>query len=227
MSDNMKIWDAVSRPPDKALKPIRGGRLTGKSDINPQWRYQAMTAQFGPCGIGWRYTIDKLWTEPGVDGVVFAFAQVSVQVKDGGEWSAPIPGIGGHKMIEAEKSGLYCNDECFKMATTDALGVALKMLGVAAEIYLGNYDGSKYLTPPAEEVRQQAELKARATASVKQVGMSILDAAAQKGIEALALAWKTLTQAQREACLPEKDAFKIQAQAVDAARKDGNHAPVG
>lgn len=39
------------------------------------------------------------------------------------------------------------------MATTDALSVAMKMLGVAAEIYLGNFDGSKYKTSasPTEE----------------------------------------------------------------------------
>jgi len=42
------------------------------------------------------------------------------------------------------------------MAVTDALSVALKMLGVAADIYLGRWDGSKYA---AEEKPYQPEEK--------------------------------------------------------------------
>jgi hypothetical protein len=148
---NMKIWNAVSRPPATALKTIEAGRLRNKSDINPQWRYQQMTEQFGPCGIGWKYTIEKLWTEPGADGEVFAFALVNVCVRDGYHWSDPIPGIGGHKLQEKEKGGIHNNDEGYKMATTDVLSVALKMLGVAAEIYLGNWDGSQYRAAPISD----------------------------------------------------------------------------
>ena len=142
---NMEIWDRLKQPPKAALKAIVAGRLKGKTDINPQWRLQAMTEQFGPCGKGWSYRIEALWTEPGIDGQVFAFAQVSVRVGD----SEPIPGIGGSMLIAKESGGLHHNDEAFKMATTDALSVALKALGVAADIYLGLWDGSKYKDAPA------------------------------------------------------------------------------
>ena len=47
--------------------------------------------------------------------------------------------------MTAEKSGPHVSDEAFKMALTDALSVALKMIGVAADIYLGLFDGSKYV----------------------------------------------------------------------------------
>ena len=152
--DNLSLWDAVKRPPESALKQIRGGRLVGMTDINPQWRYQAITEQLGPCGVGWKYTIDRYWLEPGTDGQMAAFAQVSVSVRlpivvsgDGRAevmWSEPVPGIGGSMLIAQEKSGLRTNDEAYKMATTDALSVALKMLGVGADIYMGRWDGSKY-----------------------------------------------------------------------------------
>ena len=144
---NLDYWEKFSRPPLTALKQIGGGRLRGKTDINPQWRLQAMTEAFGPCGIGWKYTIDKLWTEQGTDGQVCAFALVSVYVRSEfheSGYSDPVPGIGGSMLIEKEKSGLYTSDEAYKMAVTDALSVAFKSLGVAAEIYLGNFDGSKY-----------------------------------------------------------------------------------
>lgn len=149
---NTRYWDQFKCPPQSALKPIQAGRLKGKSDINPQWRMQAMTEVFGPVGIGWTYTIDRLWTEPGSDGQVCAFALVSVRIKDNGEWSEPVPGIGGSMLIEKESRGLYTSDEAFKMATTDALSVAMKAFGVAAEVYLGNLNGSKYnqTAPPQQ-----------------------------------------------------------------------------
>ena len=57
MSDNLSIYNALKQPPKEALRAIQGGRLAGKTDINPQWRYKALTEQFGPCGIGWKYEI--------------------------------------------------------------------------------------------------------------------------------------------------------------------------
>lgn len=147
-STPMKLWNALARPPVTALKEIKGGRLSGMTDVNPQWRYQAMTEHFGMCGVGWKYEIDKLWTEPGADGEVLGFAQVSVRVRLDGTWSDSIIGLGGNHLITKEKGGLHNNDECWKMAVTDALSAALKMLGVAADIYAGRWDGSKFKDEP-------------------------------------------------------------------------------
>ena len=159
--NNLEIWNKFNKPPLTALKKISGGRMNNKTDINPVWRMQVMTETFGPCGVGWRYTIDKLWLEPGTEEQVCAFALVTVFVKQGGGWSEPIPGIGGSMLVEKTKSGPYTSDEAYKMAVTDALSVAFKSLGVAAEIYLGNFDGSKYLNQPKEESPDIAELTAK------------------------------------------------------------------
>ncbi len=103
-----------------------------------------MTEQFGLCGIGWKFEISKLWTEDGANGEKLSFAQVAVFVKDGDKWSEPIVGIGGSRLVTSEKGKLVSNDEGYKMAVTDAFSTALKMLGVAADIYAGLWDGSKY-----------------------------------------------------------------------------------
>lgn len=142
-TSNTQLWDKLRRPPKTALKQIKGGRLSGMTDVNPQWRYQAMTAAFGPCGDGWKYEIVKVWTEQAGD-LALSFAHVNLYVRYAEAWSAPIPGIGGSSMIAKEKGGLHVSDECYKMAITDALSVAMKMLGVAADIYAGLWDGSKY-----------------------------------------------------------------------------------
>lgn len=143
--ETMKLWDAVKQPPESALKKIGGGRLKGMTDISPQWRYEAITKQFGPCGLGWFYTITKTWTEDGNAGEICVFAEVSLQVC---QFSHAVTGIGGSKLIMSESSGLRTNDEAYKMAVTDALSVAFKMLGFGANIYAGKSEGSgsKYPT---------------------------------------------------------------------------------
>jgi len=154
----MRYWDKLKQPPSWAIKAITGGRLKGKSDINPQWRYQAMTELFGPCGVGWKYTINRVWSEPGSAGQIFAFAEISLYIKEGDNWSEPVPGIGGSMLVEMEKEGLHSSDEGYKMAVTDALSVALKMLGVAADIYAGKWDGSKYRDAGGPDTTKQSGL---------------------------------------------------------------------
>lgn len=52
-----------------------------------------------------------------------------------GKWSQPISGTGGSRLATNERSGVYVSDECYKMATTDALSVACKNLGIGADVY--------------------------------------------------------------------------------------------
>lgn len=148
--DAKEIYKSLSQPPASALRQIMAGDLKGKTDINPQWRYEAMTQTFGLVGLGWKYEIQKLWTEPGANGETLAFAQVAVFVRDpdSKEWSDAIVGIGGSKLVNKFTNGPKSNDEGYKMAVTDAFSTSLKMLGVAADIYAGRWDGSKYSNNP-------------------------------------------------------------------------------
>lgn len=187
--NSMETWNKISKPPLTALKPISAGRLKGKSDINPMWRMQAMTELYGPCGTGWKYTIDKLWSESG-DGVQMAsFALVSLYYKIGEYWSEPIPGIGGSMLIEQESKGPHTSDEAYKMAVTDALSVAMKSLGMAAEIYLGNFDGSKYKTSAAtREEKVITETQANGLLSmIQEVGSDVAKFCAYYKIQSVAV----------------------------------------
>lgn len=147
---NMELWNKVSQPPKEALKKISGGRLSGMTDIKPQWRVKRMTEVYGLCGIGWKFEVVKLWVEQGSHEQVFAFADIKLYIKQDDKWSDPIPGNGGNMLVAKEKAGLHSSDEAFKMAITDALSSSMKMIGVASDIYMGNWDGSKYKTPPPE-----------------------------------------------------------------------------
>ena len=154
MSDNMRIYDAVRAVPEEAKRAITAGRLKGKTDINPMWRIKALTEQFGPCGDGWGYTIDRLWIEEGANGEKCAFAMISLwYTQKDGMRSDPVIGIGGNMLVANEKNGLYTSDECYKMALTDAISVACKALGFGADVYWGA-DRTKY-TPQQEPQKPQ------------------------------------------------------------------------
>ena len=141
--NNLEIYEKVRAVPENAQKPIGGGRLKGMTDINPMWRLKSLTEQFGPCGFGWKYEITKQWTEITTPDETAAFININLYVKHNGEWSEAIPGTGGSSLLTMEKNGLYTNDECYKMALTDALSVACKALGMGADIYW-SADNTKY-----------------------------------------------------------------------------------
>jgi hypothetical protein len=151
--DNMKLWNAVKQPPATALKAIGGGRLKGMTDIKPQWRYLAMTEQYGICGIGWKYTVEKLWMEQGSGDQIAAFANILLYIKEDGVWSEGIPGNGGSMFVAKETNGLHTSDEAYKMAITDAMSTAMKLLGFAADVYMGGWTGSKYKDEPKEVIK--------------------------------------------------------------------------
>lgn len=139
---NLDIYEQVREVPKEAQKTITGGRMNGKTDINPMWRIKKLTELFGPCGIGWYYTPIRKWTEPYGEEVA-AFVDIELFVKYEEDWSKPIPGTGGSMFVAKEKSGHYVSDECYKMATTDAISVACKQLGIGADIYW-QADKTKY-----------------------------------------------------------------------------------
>ena len=155
--ENLSIYNAVRQPPKEALRAIGGGRLKGKTDINPMWRIKALTEMFGPCGVGWKIVITNQWIEPGNAGEVSAFCNIDLYVKVDGEWSQPIPGTGGNALVVKEKNGLYTSDECYKMAYTDAISVACKLLGVGADIYW-EADRTKYSQPQAPPAQNEDTL---------------------------------------------------------------------
>ena len=142
--ENMNFYDKWREPPEEALKDFNNGTFSG-TDINSMWRIKMLTEEFGPVGIGWYPQIVRTWSEKAADDEVLAFAEINLYIRDGDKWSAPIPGLGGNKQTAYIKSKEYLknSDECYKMAFTDALGSACKLLGMGANVYWES-DRSKY-----------------------------------------------------------------------------------
>ena len=156
--NNLRIWNLGKKVPTTACKTITGGRLKGFTDIKPQWRYEKLTELFGPCGLGWYTETKRLWIEEGAKGEKTANAEVLLFYKDGDIWSKPVNGVGGSSFIENQSKGPYTNDECFKMAETDAISVCCKVLGIGADIYNG-LPATKYPTIPENKVQTKKEVE--------------------------------------------------------------------
>ena len=155
--NNLAYWDILRAVPNEARKRIQGGKLNGMTDINPVWRLRMLTEIFGPVGFGWNIKEVERWTNE-CAGEVAAFVKVELTICIDGKWSLPIEGTGGSKLC-GKGHGDGINDEAWKMATTDAISVACKSLGMAADIYFekGAYLGTKY------ESTQQPARKPAAT----------------------------------------------------------------
>ena len=153
--ENLEIYEHVRQVPTSAQREIQAGRLKGKTDINPMWRIKALTEQFGPCGIGWKYTITDKRLENGANNEVSAFVDIDLFIKVDGAWSDAIPGTGGSAFVASERNGLYTSDECFKMALTDAISVACKALGFGADVYWAK-DATKYTPRPERQQPNEA-----------------------------------------------------------------------
>ena len=149
-------YNAVKTVPQSALKVIDFGKLKGKYDISPQWRWEILTEVYGMCGVGWYFDIvdtEQVFVE--ATGETMLYVKVNLYIKDGDEWSKPIPGYGGDFLIYKDKNGYHGNDEAFKMAVTDALGTAAKMIGVGADVYRGLQDTK--INAAAEKEKKEKE----------------------------------------------------------------------
>ena len=162
-NSNLSIYERVRCVPKEAKKEIEAGRLKGKNDINPMWRIKKLTEEFGPAGFGWYTEIVRTWTEASESGEMAVFVDIHLFVKKDGEWSKPIYGNGGNRLVANEKkyeNGQqvyipYLDDDAYKKAYTDAISVAAKALGIGADVYFEK-DITKYDSQP-QAVQQQAQ----------------------------------------------------------------------
>ena len=144
-SDNLHIYRQVSNVPEDAQKPSESSWCKTLTEINGMWRIQKLTELFGPCGEGWFTEVTRQERVDFPNGEICVFTDINLYLKDTktGRWSKPIRGTGGNRLVLKNADGLFIDDEAYKKAYTDALGIACKALGFGADIYWGRND-SKY-----------------------------------------------------------------------------------
>jgi hypothetical protein len=154
MTEKTVIWDRLGKTdPSHTKKFSRAGGFKGTA-IKPIYTEHKMTEEFGPCGVGWGIDAPVFTTVPGSDGQVAVYCSVSIWINIDGKVSAPIFGVGGDLVVVKQSAGLRTDDEAFKKAFTDAIGNAMKHLGMSADVHMGLFDDSKYVESLRDEMAE-------------------------------------------------------------------------
>lgn len=215
---NTDLWRLVEKTPPEQTKEITGKPYRGTSP-KPYWLVQRATEVFGPCGIGWGFTIlsDRV-EQGGRDGDRVHIAHIRLWFM-WGDKRGEVEHVGQTMFSGTNKNGLYTDEDAPKKSVTDALVKALSMVGFAGDIFMGRYDDSKYVNELRQEAAQHAPAPAKPT-PVKSSRHSEVEAelvrSAQKGSKVLRAAWESLSKEDRTHFQAAKDRrFKPIADAVD------------
>lgn len=154
MSANLDLWRRVSVTDPKAVKPITGKQYSGNSP-KPYWIVERMTAEFGPCGIGWGFAIQSERMERLSETDVLHIAVVRLWYVLGDK-RGELEQIGQTKAVyEKSKGGLMIDEDAPKKSVTDALVKCASYLGFAGDIFSGRWDDSKYVAEANREWRER------------------------------------------------------------------------
>jgi len=143
--DNTVLWDRLAKTDPKATKEFtRAGGFKGKA-IKPIYTERKMTEVFGPCGTGWGIREPQFTTVNAGDDILVYCTAVVWYERDGKHHD--LVGVGGDVVLKKNRDGrLMADDEAFKKAFTDAVGNAMKHIGMSADVHMGQHDDDKYVT---------------------------------------------------------------------------------
>lgn len=140
--NNLKLWERVEKTNPGHTKQVKLGRAI--TAIDPYQQIKNATAEFGPAGEGWGWSVEQVIT-------VDATKEVAVLVR---VWH----GSNGKFIEHFGQNGMYIDNaqtkvdtDCFKKAVTDGLTKCLSCLGFNADIFLGKFDDNKYVKAMEEE----------------------------------------------------------------------------
>lgn len=207
MSDNLDLWSSVSTTDAKYTKGFtRGGGFKGTA-TNPTWLARQATKTFGPCGIGWGLrVIDERYVD-GADGDVVHVVRVCLWYKWEGE-TGEIEQYGQTQMVGTRKGGQrYTDEEAPKKSITDAMSKCLSLLGFSADIHLGMWDDSKYVSDRQRSSGESdTDAKPKASDQDKAKAKEMMEAC--ETLQELKETWEGLPSHVREAVAATKDEVK-------------------
>ena len=141
------LWKRVCVTDPLAVKPITGKQYSGNSP-KPYWIVERLTDEFGPCGIGWGFSIISERFErfdSGDSSEALHIAAVRFwYVLDGKR--GELEQVGQTRAAYMSSKGRFIVDEdAPKKSVTDALVKCASYLGFAGDIFSGMWDDSKYV----------------------------------------------------------------------------------
>lgn len=175
---NKDLWSRVCVTDPSAVKEITGKQYRGNSP-KPYWIVERLTEEFGPCGIGWGFSIKSERMERLSPDDVLHVAVINFWYLLGDK-VGKIEQVGQTKATYmSSKDKLIVDEDAPKKSVTDALIKCASYIGFAGDIFAGRWDDSKYVAWAAEEwkVRNNPEAAAREArgAELEELALFLVD----------------------------------------------------
>ncbi|WP_165313010.1 hypothetical protein [Vibrio ziniensis] len=162
---NMSLWMKGFKTDLQHVKPDQNGRLS----IKTQYRLMKATEIWGAVGVGWGYKVLREWVDNGapiiMNGAITEYFEQIHKVEiefwymhEGTKVS--FTQYGDTRKLYMARGGYFVHDdEVEKKSLSDALGKAMSMVGICADVYLGTYDGDALLNKTEQMHLANRQLK--------------------------------------------------------------------
>lgn len=215
--NHMELWNKLGKTDPAHVKPFKRAGGFGGTAIKPIYTEQKMTEVFGPAGKGWGMGEPSFQVVQGVNQEILVYCHVSLWWADADGTTRTVYGVGGDKIVSYIKPNEQYkrperwenDDEAFKKAFTDAVGNAMKHIGMSADVHMGLFDDSKYVSelrdefaggPPVGAPPRLSSYRAKMVLNVEGMQQQIREA---KTLEILAN-WQNFFEVEAAAWFPAK-----------------------
>lgn len=164
-NQNTVLWDSICKTDPAHTSEIKGKDYKGTSP-KPHWLVRRATEVFGPCGLGWGFSVIDERVERFGDVDSIHIARVEFWYKQGDQ-ICKVQHMGQTKMsymtsgYGGKQSTFKVDEDAPKKSVTDALVKCMSMVGFAGDIFLGRWDDCKYVQEVRQEFAQQAQQQAQ------------------------------------------------------------------
>lgn len=145
--DPMLLWNTVGKTNPKHTKKVEFGRKF--TAIDPYSQIKAATEIFGPAGVGWGWSVERIEYLPTEFVAVLVRLWIADRQHTIEQW-----GQADLWVSYAKKSR---DSDCLKKATTDGVTKCLSYLGFNADVFLGQFDDNKYVQAMNQEFSAKEE----------------------------------------------------------------------
>ena len=162
---NLEIWDRFADIDPSYTKPITGKQYKGTSP-NPQYVIKCLTEVFGPVGVGFGWDVEREEFTP-IGDEILHWCRIRFWHTDRANGFSS---YGQTKALMKTRNGFMTDEDAPKKSLTDAIVKSASHVGIAANIFLGRWDDSKYVDAVREEYRAKEAQNVSATNAPQTVG---------------------------------------------------------
>lgn len=144
-ANNLELWDSVEKTNPAHTKPVTFGRSI--TAIDPYRQIKNATEKFGPVGIGWGWTVERVEHLPTNELGLLIRMWHTDKSNTFDQW--------GQASLYIDKAEKKKDTDCFKKATTDGVTKCLSLIGFNADVFLGKFEDNKYVNQLKEDFKPE------------------------------------------------------------------------